>query len=182
VAHLERWAKEMKVPSRTHGLLSSEEQKLLRSLIGQDVFIAFSPWIDAAFHRFDCGALSLSLRPSPGFLVIDTVWEEDEALEDFGWLTVCTAERARGVPYSKEGHPFNASSISLTPASPISQITLFRKKPSPDWEFDHALLFEHEERFRYVVSYEPGAFQRLVVSFSERAIDDVTRDLPAEPV
>ena len=172
----------MKIPSRTHGLLSAEERTLLRSLRGQDVFIAFSPWIDAAFHRFDCGPLSFALRTSADFLVIDTVWEEDEDMADFGWLTVGTAKRAKNVPYSEEGHLSNASMISLTPSSPISQITLFRKNSSPDWEFDHALLFEHQERFRYVVSYEPSAFQRLVVSFTERTIDDLVRGLTGEPV
>jgi hypothetical protein len=171
----------MTIPSRSHGLLSAAERTLLRSLSGKDVFIAFSPWIDATFQRFDCGPLSFALPNNSGFLVLDTEWEEDEDLADFGWLTISTSERAKDVRYSKEGHPWCASTISLTPSSPISRITVFRKRVSPDWEFDHALLFEHEERFRYIVSYEPSAFQRLTVSFGDAAIDAVLRNLDAEP-
>jgi hypothetical protein len=90
----------MAIPSRNHGLLSVEERTLLRSLRGQDVFIAFSPWINATFQRFDCGPLSFALQSSSGFIVLDTVWEEDEALTDFGWMTVRAAERAKGIEYS----------------------------------------------------------------------------------
>jgi len=172
----------MKIPSRSHGLLSTEERALLRSLQGQDVFIAFSPWIDAAFDHIDCGPLSFALRSRPGFLVLDKHWEEDEKLDDFGWMTVSTAGRAKDVRYSEEGHPLDASMISLTPSSPIARVSIFRKRVSPDWEFDHALLFEHEERFRYAVSFEPSALQRLVVSFTEATISEALCNLRGEPV
>lgn len=172
----------MNIPSGSSGLLGSKERTLLRALYGQDIYLLFSPWINASFSHFECGALSFALRRGTGFLILNTVWEEDANLADFGWMTVGMAERAKDVPYSDEGNPFCASTISLTPSSPISGISVFRKRVTPNWEFDCALLIEHEERFRYVISYEPSAFQRLIVSFTEETISKALADLQGEPV
>lgn len=160
--------------------MRDEERQLLGSLRGQDVFILFSPWMDASFHKFECGPLSFALRRSSGFLILDTEWQEDADLNDFGWMTVNTSQRAKDVRYTEEGNPFCASTIALTRSSPIARISVFRKRISPDWEFDYALLFEHEERFRYVISYEPGPHQRLVVSFTEQSIKNVLEGLSGQ--
>lgn len=120
---------------------------------------------------------------SKKFLIVRPVWEEDSDLADYGWLEIVTGGTPEKIEY-EHGSPAQlgsvglCSTIELIPASPIRRISLLSKNlwasDSPDtetWPLHFAILFEHQERFKYLISYKPDPRCQLSFTFDETEIE-----------
>ena len=131
---------------------------------------------------------------SEKFLIVRPVWEEDSDLADYGWLEIVTSGMPEQIKY-EHGSPAQlgsvglCSTIGLTPASPICRISLLSKNlwasdstDTENWPFHFAVLFEHEERFKYLISYEPSPFNQLRFTFDENEIETLRKSAEREEI
>jgi hypothetical protein len=178
------------VITRSNGLLTPEARKTLSRLLGHDVFMLYTRSVHVRQNHLEVPDISFALNntvSSESFLIVRPVWEVDSDLADYGWLEILTSGMPEQIKY-EHGSPAQlgsvglCSTINLTPASPISGISLLSKNlwssELPDtetWPFHFAVLFEHQERFKYMISYEPSAFCQLRFTFDENEIETLRK-------
>lgn len=143
---------------------------------------------DISFALRDNGRAQLSsTTTSERFLNVRPFWEEDSGGSDYGWLDVVIEDTPAKIA---DKHSPNeklsffpmmdmglCSTIDLAPASPISRVILLSKNfwisatNGEKWIYHFALLVEHNERFRYLISYEPSPLCWLRFTFDEKEIE-----------
>lgn len=186
--------------TRANGLLTDESRKLLSQLLGQNIFMLYTRYVGIRSDRniIIVPDISFSLQDkvsSKSFLIVRPIWEEDVELEDYGWLEIIISGTPEKIRYD-HGSPMHPGStglcshISLTPASPIHRITLFQKNLWPangssteNWPFHFAILFEHKERFQYLISYQrPNVVSELEFTFDADEIKSVRKTAETEEI
>ena len=166
---------------RTNGFLSEESKKHLSQLLGQNIFVIYSTSLDVRADSgfFDCSDLAFAIHPQKRFLIVRPAWEEDGNGEDYGWFETTVESNYENINFDYNGcSTGQGSTITLIPASPISRIILLSKHifhsdipTAENWLHHFGLLFEHEERFRYLITYYPNAFKTLHFTFDEDNIE-----------
>jgi hypothetical protein len=177
---------------RANGLLTDESRKKLSQLLGQNIFVLYSTSLDV---RADSGYLNFfdvafAIHPQKKFLTVSPIWEEDNNGDDYGWFEIKIGGNYENIIFDDNGcSTGTGSTITLTPASPISRITLLSKCLFPsdipsaeNWFYHFAIHFEHKERFRYLITYTPNAFTRLNFTFNEDEIEFVRKSAESEEI
>jgi hypothetical protein len=168
------------VIARANGLLTDESRKSLSQLLGQIVFGLHmkSVFIKPDSCYVELPDFSFALHDSKKFIIVRPVWEEDNEGEDCGWLEITTEDTYENTTFDYLRRTTAVSSIiSLTPASPINRITLLSKNfwtfatNGETWVYHFAILVEHKERFKYLISYRPGPICWLRFTFDEKEIE-----------
>jgi hypothetical protein len=166
------------VITRANGFLSKESRINLSQLLGQNIWVIYSTSLNVRANSgyFDFSDMAFAIHPQKKFLIIHPAWEEDSDGEDYGWFETTIKDAYENITFDKNRCSGPGPAITLTPASPVSRITLFQKGLFPDiplaenWPHHFGLLFEHKERFRYLLTYYPSAFQSFHFTFDEDKI------------
>ena len=165
--------------TRVNGFLSEESKRHLSQLLGQNIWVIYSTSLDVRANSgyIDFSDMAFAIHPQKKFLVIHPVWEEDSDGADYGWFETTIKDTYESITFDENRCSGPGPAITLTPASPVSRIILFQKDlfldiPSAEnWQHHFGLLFEHKERFRYLITYYPNAFQTLHFTFDEAEIE-----------
>jgi hypothetical protein len=171
--------------TRPNGLLTPDARKTLSLLLGHNIFMLYTRSIHVCRNRFEMPDISFA-RDSISkekFLIVRPVWEEDAEGSDYGWFEIGLSCVPEQIKY-EHGSPCSiglCSTISLTPASPIRHISLL-SKGLKSWPYHFAMLFQHEERSKYLISYRPDATRQLRFTFDENEIEKVRKSAETEEV
>ena len=179
--------------TRANGLLTDESRKNLSRLLGQNVFVLYMKSVDirADSYYVDSFDISFALHASKKFVIVRPFWE-DHYPEDreSAWLEITVGDTYENIVFDHLRRSTGVgSTITLTPASPISRITLLSKNLIPSdassagsWPYHFAILIEHKERFKYLIFYQPEAYCRLRFTFDEDEIEFVRKSSETEEI
>lgn len=167
--------------TRTNGLLTGQSIKHLSQLLGQDVFGLHTKSVNIRpdSYYIEFSDLAFALHDKKKFVTVRPIWEEDIDGEDYGWLETTIEDSYGNITFDHLRRTTDVYSIiSLTPASPVQRITalsgnlfLSDTTAGETWPYHFGLLFEHKERFKYLIFYRPEAYCRLQFTFNEDEIE-----------
>ncbi|KAA6431909.1 hypothetical protein ACD591_09940 [Rufibacter glacialis] len=140
--------------------LTDEELELIPSLLGEQVYMIYSPGlhVDANLNMIEANSLSLSSKM--GFFNFYTSWIDSDEF-DYYEMTLSRTDDPFGITRNQEGLLMATSWISITPASAIRKIELFEDSDEfeyadPESElasvrYDSAFLFTQKDGNEFLI-------------------------------
>lgn len=148
-------------------LIPIEELRLLENLIHKQVYLLLFPFLhftlgSQVYENMGPVSFVLNKTVDPHYYIIMNTWAEAESLEDYGNLSVSKQKYPARIDYedSRVGPVISGNHASIDLFATISTIEVYTIDHTQDDEhflYDHALVFNFEERDPLAIAVGPGA-------------------------
>ena len=157
--------------------LTEKELEPVADLLGEQVYMIFSPGLNVNLKIIEADSYSLSLKK--GFFNFFTSWIDSDEY-DYYEINLSKSEYPFGIKRNDDGLLLKTSSISITPVSKIKRIELFEDKADyelngPTHEiitvkYDSAFLFSQKDGKKFLIGVSETIADLTLFLRDEQAI------------